>query len=303
MADSSPVRRRRRRTGGKHRRLRERLGAYRDSRRRRPRRPIPRAAVPSFFTLMNLFSGFLALTQIHEGQFDYACWLIVLAGFFDALDGMMARLTGGTSLFGVELDSLSDVVSFGVAPAYLVYVFGLSEFGVLGLIVASLPAICGAVRLARFNVDFDGEKKDYFSGLPIPGQAAFIVALILNFNSAAWYSPGSTGSLSLLIPLVVVLAGLMVSNVPFDAIPKPSPAYIRNHPYKSAAYAVGLLLVIFLQQVGLLIALSVYVLYGIGRGVYDLVQAVMQAPVEEEAEPGQTSGSTSGRPAPTANGR
>ena len=300
MADSSsPVRRRRRqRPGGKQRRLRERLGAYRDARRGRPRRGIPRAAVPSFFTLMNLFSGFLALTQIHEGHFDYACWLIVLAGFFDALDGMMARLTNGTSLFGVELDSLADVVSFGVAPAYLVYVFGLSEFDMLGLIVASLPAICGAVRLARFNVDFEGEKKDYFSGLPIPGQAAFIVALILNFNNADWYNENSLNNLSLLIPIVVVLAGLMVSNVKFDAIPKPSPTYIRNHPYKAAAYGVGLLLLIFLQQVGLLIVLTVYVLYGIGRGIYDLVQAVMQAPVEgAEGEP------TSEPPPRTSNGR
>ena len=290
----SSVRRRRKQPGGKQRRLRERLGAYRDSRRGRPRRGIPRAAVPSFFTLMNLFSGFLALTQIHEGRFDYACWLIVLAGFFDALDGMMARLTNGTSLFGVELDSLADVVSFGVAPAYLVYVFGLREFDTLGVIVASLPAICGAVRLARFNVDFDGEKKDYFSGLPIPGQAAFIVALILNFNDAAWYSQGSPNGLSLLIPIVVLLAALMVSNVPFDAIPKPSPAYIRSHPYKSTAYGIGLLLVLFLQQIGLLIVLSVYVLYGIGRGIYDLVQAVMNAPVEEGAEE---------QKAPSPNGR
>ena len=81
-------------------------------------RRIPPAAVPSFFTLMNLFSGFVAITQTAQGQYEQACWLIVLAGFFDLLDGMMARLTNSQSLFGVELDSLADVVSFGLAPSF-----------------------------------------------------------------------------------------------------------------------------------------------------------------------------------------
>lgn len=281
-----PRSRRFRRTqpGQKQRRFRERISAYRTRQEPRPRPRIPRAAVPSFFTLMNLFSGFIAITQVHEGNFSHACWLIVLAGFFDALDGMMARLTNGTSLFGVELDSLSDVVSFGVAPAYLVYVFGLSEFGALGLIVASLPAICGAVRLARFNISFEGDKKDYFQGLPIPGQAFALVALILNVNDAAWFSRYSLNNLSVLIPIVIVLSGLMVTNVRFDAIPKPSPSYIRSHPVKSAAFALALLLFVFLQQIGLLIVFAVYIVWGIGRAVYQGVRAVMSAEPETASD-------------------
>lgn len=246
-----------------------------------PRRQLPKAAVPSFFTLMNLFSGFLALTQIYEGRFEYACWLIVLAGFFDALDGLMARLTGAVSLFGVELDSLSDIVSFGVAPAFLVYVFGLYEFNVLGIIVASLPAICGAVRLARFNVTFEGDKKPYFVGMPIPVQAITIVALILNINDAEWFSTVSMNNLSLLIPIVIVLSALMVSNVPFESMPKPSPVYIRQHPWKMTLYTLGALLIVFLQQIGLLIALSVYILHAIGRAATDLGRAVLNASTEE----------------------
>ncbi len=265
--------------GGKQRRFRERLSAYRAS---RPRRQLPREAVPSFFTLMNLFSGFLALTQISEGRFLYAGWLIVLASFFDVLDGMMARLTNSNSRFGVELDSLSDVVSFGVAPAYLVYAFGLREFGMLGLVVSSLPAICGAVRLARFNVNFDGEKKDYFVGLPIPGQAIILVALVLNFNHVDWFDPGSLNDLSFLMPIVILLSFLMVSTVPFDAIPKPTPRYIKTQPKKFLAYSLGLFLIIVLQQIGLLIALGAYLLYGIGRAVYTLVQAVLNTPAEGE---------------------
>ncbi len=282
MADPRPVRRgiRERRPERKQQQFRRRLRAYRMAR-QRPRRRIPRSAVPSFFTLMNLFSGFLAVTQIQVGRFDYACWLIVLAGFFDALDGMMARLTNGTSLFGVELDSLSDVVSFGLAPSFLVYEFGLKEFGVLGLIVSSLPAVCGAVRLARYNVNFDGEKKEFFAGLPIPVQAIYIVALILNVNDAGSFSRFSLNSLSVLIPIVFVLAALMVSTIDFDAIPRPSARYIRAHPRKSIAFGLALLLLVFLQQIGLLIVLSVYILFGVGRAVYTLARAVLNTPVDE----------------------
>lgn len=229
---------------------------------------------------MNLFSGFVAIIQVHDGRFDLACWFIVLAGFFDLLDGMLARLTNGTSLFGVELDSLSDIVSFGVAPGFLVYEFGLKEFGIFGLVVSALPALCGAVRLSRFNISFDGVKKDYFSGLPIPGQAIVIVTLILNVNDVSWYSRLSPNNLSLLIPIVVVLSGLMVSNIRFDAIPRPSARYIRAHPRKAAAYGVALLLLFTLQQIGLLIVLTGYLLQGIGMAVYNLIQAVMATPVD-----------------------
>lgn len=283
MADHRPSRSRSgsKQHGGKQRRFRERLTSYRASRQGRARRRLPPAAVPSFFTLMNLFSGFLALTQVHAGRFDYACWLIVLAGFFDVLDGMMARLTHSHSLFGTELDSLADIVSFGTAPAYLVYVFGLSEFGPLGLIVASLPAVCGAVRLARFNVTFDGTKKEYFSGLPIPGQAIILCALILNFNDSAWFSRYSLNNLSILIPIVFVLSFLMVSAIPFDAVPKPTPRYIRAHPRKSAAYGIAVLLIVFLQQIGLLIVLATYLLFNITRALHRLVLDIMNAPPEE----------------------
>ena len=230
---------------------------------------------------MNLLSGFLSLTQAFQGEIIHACWFIVLAGFFDAMDGMMARLTDSVSSFGVELDSLCDIVSFGVAPAFLLYVFGLQEFGVLGSFVAALPALCGAARLARYNVNFNGDKGDYFNGMPIPVQAIFIVALILNFEEASWFSRFSTSNLSTLIPLVIVLAGLMLSSVPFDAMIKPKPEYIRSHPRKAVAFGVAVLLIIFLQQLGLLIVLTSYTLIGVGRAVYKVVHEVMNAPVED----------------------
>jgi CDP-diacylglycerol--serine O-phosphatidyltransferase len=274
---------RRRDPARKQRLLRQRMRAYREKRLGPGRRQIPRAAVPSFFTLMNLLSGFIAITQVFDGRFQQACWFIVLAGFFDLLDGMIARLANGQSLFGVELDSLSDVVSFGVAPGFLVYVFGLKEFGILGLFVASLPALCGAVRLARFNVSFGGVKKEYYAGLPIPVQAIFIVVLILTVEDASWFSRYSPNNLSILVPIMVVLSGLMITTIRFDAPPKPTARYLRMHPRKSAAYGLGLLLTIFLQQFGLLISLSVYLLHGIGRAVVNLIRAIMSTPIDEPA--------------------
>jgi CDP-diacylglycerol---serine O-phosphatidyltransferase len=241
------------------------------------RRRIPTAAVPSFFTLMNLFAGFVAVVQIHEGRFVSACWLVVLAGVFDLFDGMMARLTRSQSAFGVELDSLADVVSFGLVPSYLVYVFGLSEQGLFGILVAALPALCGAVRLARFNVLFTGEKSSSFSGLPIPMQAATVVALVLNVerNDFQLYSPGG---LNLLVPAVVVLAGLMVSTIPFDSGPRPSAFYVRAHPWRTMFYTACVVAVIVLQEVGLLVALASYLVLGIGEAALRFVRVVRRTP-------------------------
>jgi CDP-diacylglycerol---serine O-phosphatidyltransferase len=249
----------------------------------RPRTRISRVAVPSFFTLMNLFSGFAAITQAAIGNYSEACWLIVLAGFFDALDGMMARLANATSLFGVELDSLADIVSFGVAPAFLAYSFGLAQFGPFGLVVASLPAVCGAVRLARFNVNFDGDKKDFFYGLPIPMQAIGIVGIILNFQLATMPAWIAESNIPLIMPAVILLSFLMISTIRFEAMPKPSGAYIRAHPRKSLAFLIAGLLVLFFQQAGLLIVLIGYLTHGIGRSISSIVHDVMNAPLESDA--------------------
>ncbi len=270
--------------GQKQRRIRERLGAYRHARReeRRRERPPrrPRVVVPSFFTLMNLFSGFLALTQTHEGEFVRACQLIVLAGFFDAPDGLTARLADADSDFGVELDSLSDIVSFGIAPAYLVWVFGLNDFGPLGLLVAALPALCGAVRLARYNVTFEGKKQDYFEGLPIPAQAVTIVALILVLNDSAWVD--RVNLVSILAPVVFVLSGLMVSTVRFDGFPRPTLEYIRANPRRTVLYAVALLLLPVFREGILLALMAGYILYGVGETVYRIARVVMNVPVDNQ---------------------
>ncbi|HHP7236917.1 CDP-diacylglycerol--serine O-phosphatidyltransferase [Longibacter sp.] len=265
-------------------RIRRRLSAYRAARKRqRSPRPSPRVAVPSFFTLMNLFCGFLAITQVHVGAVTMACWLIVMAGFFDLLDGMMARLTNAASPFGVELDSLSDIVSFGVAPAFLVYTYGLETLDPIGMIAAALPALCGGVRLARYNVAYgQGEKKDYFEGLPIPGQAIAIVTLVLAAENSSWASLLHLDSIPVLLTVVVILSALMVSSIRFDAIPKPTISYMRAHPRKTAAYVFAGVLIVALQELGLLIVFATYLSFGIGRAVYQLIDA-LTTPVPDEA--------------------
>ncbi|WP_022834326.1 CDP-diacylglycerol--serine O-phosphatidyltransferase [Salisaeta longa] len=265
------------------RRIRHRYKAYRSARReQRGERPPPRVAVPSFFTLMNLFSGFLALTQIHEGAYVMAAWLIILAAFFDLLDGMTARLANAASPFGVELDSLSDVVSFGVAPAYLVYTYGLHDLEPIGMIVAALPALCGAVRLARYNMSYDGERKDYFEGLPIPGQGIALVALILAAEQSAWADTLRLDTASVMIPVVVALSALMVSSIEFDSIPTPTVDYVRAHPQKTALYVLAGVLIVGLQALGLFIVLMVYLAHGVGRAIYQLGKALATpAPIEQ----------------------
>ena len=262
--------------------VRRRLRAYRSARReQRGDRPPPRVAVPSFFTLMNLLCGFMALTQVANAAFVLACWLIVLAAFFDLLDGVMARLTGADSPFGVQLDSLSDIVSFGVAPSFLLYGYVLNAFNPLGMIVAALPALCGAVRLARYNMTADEGDKEGFEGLPIPGQAIAVVALVLAAENSTWDGRFALESLRVVLPVVVVLSGLMVSSIRFDAIPMPSLETLRTHPQKIAAYGLAGVLIVGLQERGLLIVLTVYLLHGVGRAFYKLVRALL-APVPDE---------------------
>ena len=264
-------------------RVRRRLSAYRTARREeRGKRPPPRVAVPSFFTLVNLLCGFLALTQVLESAFGMACWLIVLAGFFDLLDGVMARLTDTDSPFGVQLDSLSDIVSFGIAPSFLVYGYVLHAFNPLGMIVAALPALCGAVRLARYNVTTeDADATESFEGLPIPGQAVTIVTLVLAAENSTWGGVLALNSLRVILPVVIVLSGLMVSSIRFDTIPMPSLEYVRAHPKKTALYVLAGVLIVGFQERGLLIVLTVYLLHGVGRAVYQLIEA-LTTPAPEE---------------------
>ena len=266
-------------------RIRRRLSAYRAARReKRSQRPPPQVAVPSFFTLLNLFCGFLSITQVLEGAFVMACWLIVAAGFFDLLDGLTARLTDAEGPFGVQLDSLSDIVSFGVAPSVLVYAYVLGEYEPLGMIVAALPALCGSVRLARYNMNAETNKIEGFEGLPIPGQAIAIVALILAGETSSWGGYFALDSLQVMMPVVVMLSVLMVSSIRFDAIPAPTIQHMRAHPTKTALYVLAGLVILGGQALGLVLVLAVYLGVGVGQAAYRLVEALVTPAPDEYVE-------------------
>ena len=134
--------------------------------------------LPNLFTTASLFAGFYSIVQAMNGRYDHAAIAIFVALILDGLDGRVARMTNTESAFGSEYDSLSDMVSFGVAPALVIYVWALQPLGKLGWIVSFIYCTCAAVRLARFNVKLDSENKKYFSGLPSPAAATLLASFI-----------------------------------------------------------------------------------------------------------------------------
>ena len=251
-----------------------------------------RAAVPNFFTLMNLLAGFFSLIQTAAGNLEAAAWLVVLAAFFDLLDGLMARLVGVSGEFGVELDSLSDVVSFGVAPSFLLYMFGLNQLGPMwGGLLASLPALFGAVRLAKFNSMAEaGAKSTEFTGLPIPAQAGTVVVFILTFIGRPWFDVLARPQLSVLITLVVGLSALMVAPISFPALPQPNRANLRTYRYRFLLFLLAMLLGVIFQEIGLLVAAVIYLLWGLGRALLWAVRVATDTEplADADADPGVT---------------
>lgn len=243
---------------------------FRKRLRKRPKmKPIPRIVVPSFFTLMNLFCGFLSILMVGEGNLALGAWLIVLAGLFDVLDGFMARLANATSDFGVELDSISDVVSFGVAPGFLLYAFAFNELAIAGILLAALPPLCGAIRLARYNIESKLGETPYFKGLPITGQAVMISALYLTFmNRMEWFDIFEHGVISVMVPVVVLLSLLMVSTIPFDKIPRFDRRSIKEHKNRFIMLAVYFVIIVIFQDIGLMIVFTLFILKGLILGAY-----------------------------------
>jgi CDP-diacylglycerol--serine O-phosphatidyltransferase len=191
-------------------------GARVVSLRQLPKRERARLLAPSVFTTLNMVSGLSSVLLAFRGEFTIAASLIAVSIVLDIADGFVARLVGATSPFGLQLDSLADLISFGLAPAILVHTWALDEWPVLAWLAAFFWLACAAFRLARFNVTIDPlADKRYFVGLPSPGAAAVVMATILALDSPHW-GPG-TGPWRAWFPLVVsvVPALLMVMTVRF----------------------------------------------------------------------------------------
>ncbi|RLB82116.1 MAG: CDP-diacylglycerol--serine O-phosphatidyltransferase [Deltaproteobacteria bacterium] len=187
--------------------------------RKRPKRDRKRGIylLPNLFTSASLFGGFYAIIAAIQSRFEAAATAILVSCLFDAMDGKIARYTHTSSHFGTEYDSLSDLVAFGVAPGILAFQWALAPYGRLGWLACFTYVVCGALRLARFNVQTSVQNPGFFKGLPIPGAAALLASLILFITAVG----GGGQSLHwVVLALVYTLAFLMVSGLDYYSFKK-----------------------------------------------------------------------------------
>ena len=221
--------------------------------------------LPNLMTTGNLFCGFFAAIMAIRGEFLHAAYAIVAASVFDMLDGRLARLTRSTSKFGAEYDSLCDLVSFGVAPALLLYLWALQPFGRLGWIACFLFVACGALRLARFNVQINVVEGNYFQGLPIPMAAGIVASSVLAFQDLGMESLGNFG----LLGMAVLLAVVMVSNFRYRSFKDLD--LKERMPFRYLIIGVAVLVVVALRpEVMLFVLFLSYATLGAVFGVFKL---------------------------------
>lgn len=213
---------------------------------------------PNLFTSGNLFCGFFATLAIFNGRYVHASIAILIAGVFDVLDGKIARLAGANSRFGIEYDSLADLISFGLAPALLVYSWALKPFGRVGWLAAFLFLACGALRLARFNVQTATLDNKFFKGLPIPA-AAWMIALtvLLDHRLGAWVSYEQI----CVLVMIYLLAFLMVSNIRYFSIKGLD--LFRRKPFRSLVLLILCIIIVVAEpEITLFSIFTFYVLSG-----------------------------------------
>jgi CDP-diacylglycerol--serine O-phosphatidyltransferase len=239
--------------------------------------------LPNLFTSASLFSGFYSIIATFNGNYFYGAIAIIFSIFFDGIDGKVARLTHTTSAFGVEYDSLSDLVGFGVAPAFLAYSIALSSFGRVGWVIAFIYVACAAIRLARFNTQIDTVEKSVFNGLPSPAAAGLVTTTILLYvtpssgldeDKKALFSSMIKHPIDLIlnkpidfilsqhftILLLVLISGLlMISTVKYKSFKNAD--MIKEKPVSFLLLAIIMMSLIVLEPVKMLFA--IFIIYTI----------------------------------------
>jgi len=180
-----------------------------------------RVILPNILTLVGVCIGITSIKFAFDGKFELSIIAVIVAGIIDGLDGRIARLIKGTSKVGKELDSLTDVISFGVAPAFIMYFWSLSEIGRLGWLISLIYVICVALRLARFNVTTGGEsswKDNFFEGIPSPaGGILVLMPLIYSFSEIQFFSP----NYQVIVPILfITISILLISKIPTYSLKK-----------------------------------------------------------------------------------
>ncbi|OUR98951.1 CDP-diacylglycerol--serine O-phosphatidyltransferase [Halobacteriovorax marinus] len=214
--------------------------------------------LPNTFTALNLACGFGSVIMSWNGQFYNAGMILLLGSIFDSVDGRVARMTGTQSQFGEQFDSISDVVSFGIAPAFLAYNCFFKDLGRLGMVISFIYLLCGSLRLARFNANIEKVSSDYFQGLPIPTAALGIVGYVLlsvEFEVIKDYTP-------ITIFYVLLYSLLMISNIPFYSFKNST--WVKTHKKRVLALIFLLLALIFTYEQLMIGAITgAYVLGGL----------------------------------------
>lgn len=233
--------------------------------------------LPNLFTAASIFFGVISIISTLNGNFTKAIIFIFLSLVFDGLDGRVARLTNTASKFGVEFDSLADIIAFGVAPAFLFYIVIGKEFGRVGSLLTAIYIIFGAIRLARFNVTTGTYDPSVFIGLPIPTAAIWLAVMVGVYLEYSFFM----NLQALYLVAVAVISVLMVSNVRF-------PSFKKINLKKMNFYKVLIALVIicslfYIRPLELTAVLtSGYILYGIVRAIYYFYDRKIRKKVKDE---------------------
>ena len=233
--------------------------------------------LPNLFTAASIFFGVISIISTLNGNFTKAIIFIFLSLVFDGLDGRVARLTNTASKFGVEFDSLADIIAFGVAPAFLFYIVIGNEFGRVGSLLTAIYIIFGAIRLARFNVTTGTYDPSVFIGLPIPTAAIWLAVMVGVYLEYSFFMNLQV----LYLVAVAVISVLMVSNVRF-------PSFKKINLKKMNFYKVLIALVIicslfYIRPLELTAVLtSGYILYGIVRAIYYFYDRKIRKKVKDE---------------------
>lgn len=238
---------------------------------------IKKNVIPSIFTLLNLFFGFMAIISAAQGEFQKAAWLIIAAALFDALDGKLARLFGVPSRFGMEFDSIADMVSFCTAPAILVYFAYLQNLmPLVAAVISFIPLLAGGVRLARFNVSQDETPLPIFIGLPTPAAALVISSFILFSFSVR----NDLGDPRIAISLMFGLALLMISHIRYSKIPELGNG--RKAVIKLIVIVLMAVATVFWREYVVFPGIVLYVVWGLVNSLTQRDEIEVQIEIDEE---------------------
>jgi len=224
--------------------------------------------LPNSITLCGMLAGFISIMFSVEGNFVYAAWAIMIATVFDGLDGWIARMTNTQTRFGVELDSLSDLVAFGVAPAIMMYHWSLFPFDRWGWAAAFLFIACGALRLARFNVQTETATSKAFKGMPIPAAAIILCTIVVFHHNFSNVKPDE----NVIFPIItIVLSLLMVSPFRYHGIKEVN--FRERKPYWMLLILVMALFVLTVHPpIALFVFAMIYFVWGLAENAYLLVR-------------------------------